>query len=190
MTRIEDVFGVLLTDTLDFDLLRRICASGYTRIPVFANEQRHEVVGLLSTKDLILLDPEDGLSAEVLLARCLGLGLGLLSLSLTHQLSDYNPNPPPHPSPSPTPLTPLTTDPDPFLTLTLTRCCSPTAGVRFSLCGSTIRSIRCSLTSSTATRTSPSCRPCYLLPTFDYLLLTAYCLLPTTYHLLARTTYR
>ena len=86
MTRIEDVFGVLLTDTLDFDLLRRICASGYTRIPVFANEQRHEVVGLLSTKDLILLDPEDGLSAEVLLAHCLGLGLGLLSLSLTHQL--------------------------------------------------------------------------------------------------------
>jgi metal transporter CNNM len=70
MTRIEDVFGVLLTDTLDFDLLRRICASGYTRIPVFANEQRHEVVGLLSTKDLILLDPEDGLSAEVLLAHC------------------------------------------------------------------------------------------------------------------------
>ena len=65
MTRIEDVFGVLVTDTLDFDTLRRICASGYTRIPVFANEQRHEVVGLLSTKDLILLDPEDGLSAEV-----------------------------------------------------------------------------------------------------------------------------
>eukprot|EP00964_Phaeocystis_antarctica_P108176 scaffold72801_cov48-Phaeocystis_antarctica.AAC.1 len=65
MTGIEDVFGVLVTDTLDFDTLRRICASGYTRIPVFANEQRHEVVGLLSTKDLILLDPEDGLSAEV-----------------------------------------------------------------------------------------------------------------------------
>ena len=70
MTRIEDVFGVLLTDTLDFDLLRRICASGYTRIPVFANDRRQQVVGLLSTKDLILLDPEDGLSAEVLLAHC------------------------------------------------------------------------------------------------------------------------
>ena len=70
MTRIEDVFGVLLTDTLDFDLLRRICASGYTRIPVFANARRQQVVGLLSTKDLILLDPEDGLSAEVLLAHC------------------------------------------------------------------------------------------------------------------------
>ena len=70
MTRIEDVFGVLLTDTLDFDLLRRICASGYTRIPVFADDRRQQVVGLLSTKDLILLDPEDGLSAEVLLAHC------------------------------------------------------------------------------------------------------------------------
>ena len=70
MTRIEDVFGVLLTDTLDFDLLRRICASGYTRIPVFANARRQHVVGLLSTKDLILLDPEDGLSAEVLLSHC------------------------------------------------------------------------------------------------------------------------
>ena len=41
MTRIADVFGVLLTDKLDFDLLRRICASGYTRIPVFANDKRH-----------------------------------------------------------------------------------------------------------------------------------------------------
>jgi CBS domain containing-hemolysin-like protein len=93
MTRIEDVFGVLLTDTLDFDLLRRICASGYTRIPVFANEQRHDVVGLLSTKDLILLDPEDDLSAEACaprpppmpLAHCLGFGSGLPTPTLTRQ---------------------------------------------------------------------------------------------------------
>ena len=70
MTRIDDVFGVLVTDKLDFDVMRRICASGYTRIPVFKDEARGEVVGLLSTKDLILVDPEDALPAEVLLAHC------------------------------------------------------------------------------------------------------------------------
>ena len=70
MTRVDDVFGVLVSDKLDFDVMRRICASGYTRIPVFKDEARGEVVGLLTTKDLILVDPEDALPAEVLLAHC------------------------------------------------------------------------------------------------------------------------
>ena len=69
--------------SLDFATMLAIYESGHTRIPIFRRSTGSaaprcagrkwagcEVVGLLSTKDLILLDPEDGLSAEVLLSHC------------------------------------------------------------------------------------------------------------------------
>jgi len=58
MTPIEDVFMLPLDSHLDFDLLTTIFKSGFSRIPVF-NRNRNHIVGLLVTKDLIFVDPED-----------------------------------------------------------------------------------------------------------------------------------
>lgn len=59
MTPIEDVFMLPLDSKLDFDLLTKIFKSGFSRIPVY-NHTRDYIVGLLVTKDLIFIDPEDG----------------------------------------------------------------------------------------------------------------------------------
>lgn len=37
---------------------RKCCAAGYTRIPVYEKDPQ-EIIGILYTKDLILVDPGD-----------------------------------------------------------------------------------------------------------------------------------
>lgn len=59
MTSKKDVFMLPAHQVLDFATLSTIFQRGYSRIPVFADEDRDKVVGLLLTKDLILIDPED-----------------------------------------------------------------------------------------------------------------------------------
>jgi len=81
MTRIADVFCVHADDLLDFALMRKIADSGHTRIPVVSTRaldddsnteaiRSDEVLGLLSTKDLILIDPEDRMPVGQLLKHC------------------------------------------------------------------------------------------------------------------------
>eukprot|EP01002_Notosolenus_urceolatus_P000799 NODE_1201_length_1528_cov_6.178499_g996_i0.p1 GENE.NODE_1201_length_1528_cov_6.178499_g996_i0~~NODE_1201_length_1528_cov_6.178499_g996_i0.p1 ORF type:complete len:488 (+),score=114.45 NODE_1201_length_1528_cov_6.178499_g996_i0:64-1464(+) len=48
---------------LDDDLMARIWHSGHSRIPVY-DGQREKIVGLLLTKDLILVAPEEGMTVE------------------------------------------------------------------------------------------------------------------------------
>lgn len=70
MTRMEDLFCIYNDDLLDFPMMRRIYNSGHTRVPVLSRTRRFEVVGLLSTKDLILVDPESAISVKQLLMYC------------------------------------------------------------------------------------------------------------------------
>eukprot|EP00316_Scyphosphaera_apsteinii_P000238 CAMPEP_0119313998 /NCGR_PEP_ID=MMETSP1333-20130426/31204_1 /TAXON_ID=418940 /ORGANISM="Scyphosphaera apsteinii, Strain RCC1455" /LENGTH=591 /DNA_ID=CAMNT_0007319007 /DNA_START=301 /DNA_END=2076 /DNA_ORIENTATION=- len=77
MTKMADVFCVFEDDELDFQLMRHIADSGHTRIPVLragcdvdAPVRAEFVAGLLSTKDLILIDPEDSMPVGTLLKHC------------------------------------------------------------------------------------------------------------------------
>ena len=58
MTRLEDAFMLPITAILDFNTLSEISKKGYSRIPVYDNERKN-VVGLLHTKDLTFVDPDD-----------------------------------------------------------------------------------------------------------------------------------
>ena len=61
MTHKKDVFMLPVTQTLDFNTISLIFQRGFSRIPVYENS-KDNVVGILFTKDLILLDPEDNVS--------------------------------------------------------------------------------------------------------------------------------
>jgi metal transporter CNNM len=61
MTMKNDVFMLPVTQTLDFNTISLIFQRGFSRIPVYENT-KDNVVGILFTKDLILLDPEDNVS--------------------------------------------------------------------------------------------------------------------------------
>lgn len=67
MTKLVDVFMIPITASLDFDTLKSIYTSGYTRIPVY-RDLRSRVVGLLFAKDLILVDPNDEIPVSAFLA--------------------------------------------------------------------------------------------------------------------------
>ena len=69
MTPLTDNFMISVTDHLDFDLLKAIYVSGYTRIPVFHN-RRDCIVGIVYTKDLILVDPNDEIPVASILPFC------------------------------------------------------------------------------------------------------------------------
>lgn len=58
MTRLEDAFMLPINSILDFNTLSEISKKGYSRIPVFDTERKN-VVGLLHTKDLTFVDPDD-----------------------------------------------------------------------------------------------------------------------------------
>lgn len=58
MTKIEDVYMLEVNTELDFETLTEIMHHGYTRIPVYDGEKTN-IVSLLNTKDLALIDPDD-----------------------------------------------------------------------------------------------------------------------------------
>ena len=58
MTKIEDVYMLEVNTCLDFDVLAEIQRQGFTRVPVFEGEKGN-IVNLLNTKDLTLIDPDD-----------------------------------------------------------------------------------------------------------------------------------
>jgi hypothetical protein len=58
---------------LDFDTMMDIYKTGYTRIPICDGDEKDPqspVVGLLLTKDLMLVDPEDEIEIRLLLSFC------------------------------------------------------------------------------------------------------------------------
>lgn len=82
MTPIEDVFMLSINSKLDYDLLKRICQTGHSRVPVYeevevparavltSEERLHErrngprimkvkkIIGILLVKQCVLLDPK------------------------------------------------------------------------------------------------------------------------------------
>jgi metal transporter CNNM len=59
MTPVSSMFTLSINNKLDFKSLSDIFKSGFSRIPVLGADQ-NDVVGMILTKDLIMIDPEDG----------------------------------------------------------------------------------------------------------------------------------
>ncbi|GAA5913632.1 uncharacterized protein JCM6883_004029 [Sporobolomyces salmoneus] len=68
MTPISSLFSLPITAKLDFETLGKILEAGHSRIPVYdeipvessgEKKTRRKIIGVLLTKQLILLDPED-----------------------------------------------------------------------------------------------------------------------------------
>eukprot|EP00948_MAST-09A_sp_MAST-9A-sp1_P003908 g3908.t1 len=60
MTPMDKVFKLYTYDILDYPKVMDIFKSGFSRIPVIDRDER--IIGLLLTKDLILIDPEESIS--------------------------------------------------------------------------------------------------------------------------------
>lgn len=58
MTKMEDVFMLDINTILDFETMSEILKYGYTRVPVYDGDKTN-IVHLLNTKDLALIDPDD-----------------------------------------------------------------------------------------------------------------------------------
>ncbi|KAI6014499.1 hypothetical protein PISMIDRAFT_672228 [Pisolithus microcarpus 441] len=70
MTPIEDVFMLSIDSRLDYDLLKKICLTGHSRVPVYEEvdvplgssgrtERVKKIIGILLVKHCVLLDPGD-----------------------------------------------------------------------------------------------------------------------------------
>eukprot|EP00639_Heterosigma_akashiwo_P031244 CAMPEP_0194687738 /NCGR_PEP_ID=MMETSP0295-20121207/16460_1 /TAXON_ID=39354 /ORGANISM="Heterosigma akashiwo, Strain CCMP2393" /LENGTH=323 /DNA_ID=CAMNT_0039576177 /DNA_START=433 /DNA_END=1400 /DNA_ORIENTATION=- len=58
MTSLEDCFMLPVEEVLDFRTISSIFQSGFSRVPVYEGSP-NDVVGVILTKDLIFIDPED-----------------------------------------------------------------------------------------------------------------------------------
>lgn len=63
MTPKQNMFMLDAKSKLDFTTMTYIFQSGHSRIPVY-NGNKNSIVGLLLTKDLILIDPEDAVTVD------------------------------------------------------------------------------------------------------------------------------
>jgi metal transporter CNNM len=63
MTPIDKVKMISVNDHLDFATVSDLFKSGYSRVPVY-NRDRNDIVGLLLTKDLIVVDPEESITVR------------------------------------------------------------------------------------------------------------------------------
>ncbi|KAF0721297.1 hypothetical protein AaE_010101 [Aphanomyces astaci] len=63
MTPIDRVFMLVSTAKLNADTMSDIYHSGFSRIPVW-RKTRNDIIGLLFTKDLVFIDPEDAIPVE------------------------------------------------------------------------------------------------------------------------------
>ncbi|XP_006831297.1 PREDICTED: metal transporter CNNM1 isoform X1 [Chrysochloris asiatica] len=59
LTPLGDCFMLCSDAVLDFATVSEILRSGYTRIPVYEGDQRHNIVDILFVKDLAFVDPDD-----------------------------------------------------------------------------------------------------------------------------------
>ncbi len=66
MTPVENIFMLDVDTVLDFKTISLIFRSGYSRVPVFQTT-KNKIVGLLLTKDLIMIDPEEGTTVRAMI---------------------------------------------------------------------------------------------------------------------------
>ena len=67
MTPLDKVYMLELQAKLSFAQMLAVYEAGFTRIPVYEGERQH-IVGILFTKDLIMIDPDDELLLKAVLA--------------------------------------------------------------------------------------------------------------------------
>ncbi|KAK9806553.1 hypothetical protein WJX73_000035 [Symbiochloris irregularis] len=67
MTHLDKVYMLESTVRLNFDQMFQIYRSGYTRVPIFEGNKQN-IVGILYTKDLILVDPDDELEISTVIS--------------------------------------------------------------------------------------------------------------------------
>ena len=67
MTKLENVFMLDISSILDYKTLQAISENGHSRIPVYQNNDRQQVVGVLFMRDLVFVDPEDFTPLEVVI---------------------------------------------------------------------------------------------------------------------------
>jgi metal transporter CNNM len=60
MTKIEDVYMLEINTYLDQKALREIYSKGFSRVPIY-DRTKDNVVGILMTRDLILINPDKAL---------------------------------------------------------------------------------------------------------------------------------
>ncbi|OQR90695.1 hypothetical protein ACHHYP_05317, partial [Achlya hypogyna] len=63
LTPMRDVYMLPATAKLSRDTVREIYSKGFSRIPVYATS-RNNVIGLLFTKDLVFIDPDEAISVQ------------------------------------------------------------------------------------------------------------------------------
>lgn len=68
MTRIEDAFMLDINANLDFETIKAIVESGYSRVPVHEVNNKRAIIALLLTKDLALIDPDDRTPVQTLIS--------------------------------------------------------------------------------------------------------------------------
>jgi len=66
MTVLESTFMLELSEKLDMDTMTKIWQTGHSRIPVYKNT-KDDIVGILFTKDLVLINPEEGVPLSTVL---------------------------------------------------------------------------------------------------------------------------
>ena len=66
MTTLDNCFMLDAALRLNFDVILAIYKSGFTRIPIYQGS-KHNIVGILYSKDLILVDPEDELEIQTVM---------------------------------------------------------------------------------------------------------------------------
>ena len=59
MTKLEDVFMLAEDAVLDYETICEIRDQGYSRIPVYGNDDRQNIIHILFAKDLMFVDPDD-----------------------------------------------------------------------------------------------------------------------------------
>ena len=64
MTPIKKVFTLSASNRLNASTLAEIFKSGFSRIPIFENDC-HDCIGIILTKDLIFVDPNGTLIARM-----------------------------------------------------------------------------------------------------------------------------
>ena len=60
MTPIDNVYMLDINTVLDHKMLREIYSKGFSRIPIF-EKTKDNIVGILMSRDLILINPEKAL---------------------------------------------------------------------------------------------------------------------------------
>lgn len=67
MTQLDKVYMLEASMRLTFARMLEIYRSGYTRVPIFEGHKQN-IVGILYTKDLILVDPDDELEIQTVIS--------------------------------------------------------------------------------------------------------------------------